>query len=161
MPPLRSQSGYKRNQSSEVGFFIKEPMERQDENRSKIFLLRLKPTEFQLINNRFKKTKFRSLSEYTRNALLDKPVTILYRDKAIDDTLEELILLRKEINFFGNNFNQAVRKLNNVSGMPEAKYWQSMLEVLRDQLEPSIRQIKDRINNYSDLWSQKLSAGKA
>ncbi|WP_207428898.1 plasmid mobilization relaxosome protein MobC [Pedobacter sp. SYSU D00535] len=135
-------------------------MKRQDENRSKIFLLRLKPAEFQLINDRFKKTKFRSLSEYTRSVLLEKPITILYRDKSSDDILEELILLRKELNFFGNNFNQTVRKLNSVSGMPEAKHWQSVLEVLRDQLEPSIRQIKDRINNYSDLWSQKLLAEK-
>jgi hypothetical protein len=79
----------------------------------------------------------------------------------MDDVLEELILLRKEVNFFGNNFNQVVRKLNSVSGMPDAAIWQSLLEVLRDQIEPSMTQIKERISNYSDLWSRKLSAEKA
>ncbi|MGX5690253.1 plasmid mobilization protein [Arcticibacter tournemirensis] len=136
-------------------------MRKEDEKRSRIFLLRLKPKEFDTVNNDFKRTRFRSLSEYTRSMLLEKSITVLHRDAAMDEILEELILLRKEINFIGNNFNQAVRKLNSVSGMPEAKIWQSMLEVLRDQLEPSIRQIKDRINNYSDIWSQKSSAEKA
>lgn len=130
------------------------------ENRTRRITIRLKKTEYIDLESRFKKTMFRKISEYSRNVLLEKNITVTYRDKSSDDILEELILLRKEINFFGNNFNQTVRKLNSVSGMPEAKYWQSMLEVLRDQLEPSIRQIKDRINNYSDLWSQKLSAEK-
>lgn len=135
-------------------------MRKEDEKRSRIFLLRLKPKEFETVNSDFKRTRFRSLSEYTRSMLLEKSITVLHRDAAMDEILEELILLRKEINFIGNNFNQAVRKLNSVSGMPEAKIWQSMLEVLRDQLEPSIRQVKDRINNYSDIWSQKLSVEK-
>lgn len=136
-------------------------MRKENEKRSRIFLLRLKPKEFATVNSNFKRTRFRNLSEYTRSMLLEKSITVFHRDAAMDEILEELILLRKEINFIGNNFNQAVRKLNSVSGMPEAKIWQSMLEVLRDQLEPSIRQIKDRINNYSDIWSQKSSAEKA
>lgn len=72
----------------------------------------------------------------------------------MDEILEELISLRTELNYVGHNFNQAVHKLNSVAGMPEANIWQSVLEVLRDQLEPSVRQIKDRNNNYSDIWSQ-------
>lgn len=135
-------------------------MEKNEENRSRRLIIRLKPTEFKQIENRFRKTMCRKLSEYSRNVLLEKTVTVLHRDKAIDEVLEELILLRKELNQVGNNFNQAVRKLNSISGTPEGHIWQSTLEILRDQLEPSIRHIKDRINNYSDLWSQKLSAEK-
>ena len=135
-------------------------MKKEQVNRTIWFTIRLKPDEYSHLKRSCKKTMFRNLSDYGRNVLLEKTITVLHRDQAIDDTLEELILLRKELNFLGNNFNQTVRKLNSVNGMPEAKHWQSMLEVLRDQLEPSIRQIKDRINNYSDLWSQKLLAEK-
>ncbi|RKD15213.1 hypothetical protein BCY91_06785 [Pelobium manganitolerans] len=135
-------------------------MKKEQSNRTIWFTIRLMPDEYAHIKQSCKKTMFRNLSDYGRNVLLEKTITVLHRDQAIDDTLEELILLRKELNFFGNNFNQTVRKLNSVNGMPEAKHWQSMLEVLRDQLEPSLRQIKERINNYSDLWSQKLLAEK-
>jgi len=121
---------------------------------------RFTPEEYEIIRSRFKKSMFRKMSEYSRSVLLQKPVIFTYRDKSMDDMLEELILLRRELNYFGNNFNQAVHKLNSVMGMPDAKLWEEALAVLRDQLEPSIREIKDKLNNYSEIWSQKSSAGK-
>ena len=121
---------------------------------------RFTPEEYDIIRSRFKKSMFRKMSEYSRSVLLHKPVIFTYRDKSMDDMLEELILLRRELNYFGNNFNQAVHKLNSVMGMPEAKLWQEALTVLSDQLEPSIGEIKDKLNNYSEIWSQKSLAEK-
>jgi hypothetical protein len=69
--------------------------------------------------------------------------------------MEELILLRQELNFVGHNFNQAVKKLNSFAEMPDAYYWKNAIDISRDQLEPCIKKIKDRINAYADLWSQK------
>ena len=129
-------------------------------NRTKWLNTRLTPDEYKSITESFKKTRFRKMSEYSRNVLLGKNITVTHRDKSMDEVLEELILLRKEINFVGNNFNQAVRKLNSVNGMPDAHIWQAMLSVLRDELEPSISQIKVKVNQYSEIWLQKLSAEK-
>ena len=131
-----------------------------DENRSRVILIRLKPNEYKLLENRFQKSMFQYMSEYSRSVLLQKPVIFIYSDKSMDDMLEELVLLRRELNYIGNNFNQAVHKLNSVMGMPDAKLWEEALTVLRDQLEPSMREIKDKLNNYSEIWSQKLSAEK-
>ena len=135
-------------------------MENEEENRSKILLTRLKPAEFTLIDNRFKKTRFRKLSEYIRSVLLDKPITVIYRDKSMDEVLEELILLRKELNAIGNNLNQAVRNINSAHGHADTRLWVTLLGVINSKLEPSIIQIKDRMNNYADIWSQKLKAEK-
>lgn len=132
-----------------------------EDNRTRRITLRFKPEEYQLIHSRFKKSMFRKMSEYNRSVLLQKPVTITYRDRSMDEVLEELILLRKELNYIGNNFNQAVYKLNSVMGVPDSELWQEMLIVLRDQLEPSMTQMKEKLNNYSELWSQKLSVEKA
>lgn len=136
-------------------------MENKEEKRSKILLTRLKPAEFTLIDNRFKKTRFRRLSEYTRSVLLERPITVIYRDKSMDEVLDELILLRKELNAIGNNLNQAVRNINCAQGYADTRLWVNLLSVINSKLEPSIIQIKDRMNNYADLWSQKLRAGKA
>ena len=62
----------------------------------------------------------------------------------MDEVLEELILLRKELNAIGINFNQAVWKLNSVEGMPDAHIWQAMIVVLRDKLELALIQIKKK-----------------
>jgi len=97
---------------------------------------------------------FRKMSEYSRAVLLQKPVRVIHRDKSMDDVLDELILLRKELNYIGNNFNQVVYKLNSVIGMPESELWQAALILLRDQLEPAIKDIKKKMDAYSEIWSR-------
>ena len=136
-------------------------MTANEENRSKVLLTRLKPGEYEQLESRFKKTRFRKLSEYARSILLEKPVTVQYRDKSMDEVLEELILLRQELNAIGNNLNQAVRHINSAHGNADSRLWMNLLAVINSKLEPSIGQIKEHMNQYAELWSQKLRAAKA
>ncbi|GAB3922164.1 plasmid mobilization protein [Mucilaginibacter myungsuensis] len=136
-------------------------MSTPEENRTRWYNIRLKPDEYQILNSKFKKTPFRKLSEYMRSVLLEKPVTVYYRDKAIDDMLEEMVLLRQELNAIGNNLNQAVRNINAAHGHADSRLWANLLGVVNSKLEPSISLIKDKMNQYADIWSQKLKAGKA
>jgi hypothetical protein len=147
--------------ASEVGFFKTTNMGTAEDNRTKIFLIRLKPGEYEQLEKRFKKTRFRKISEYARSLILEKPVTVFYRDKAMDEVLEELILLRRELNAIGNNLNQAVHQINSEHGHTDSKLWMNLLSVVNSKLEPSINQIKERMNQYAEIWSQKLRAVKA
>lgn len=142
--------------SFEVGFFNIKKMENEEVNRLKRVTTRFKPNEFLILDNRFKKTRFRKLSEYIRSVLLEKPITVNYRDKSMDEVLEELILLRRELNSIGNNLNQAVRNINSAHGHADTRLWVNLLGVINSKLEPSILQIKDQMNKYADIWSQKL-----
>lgn len=135
-------------------------MSKIESNRTRWVNTRFTPGEYKIIHSRFEKSMFRNMSEYSRAVLLKKPVTFTYRDQSMDDVLEELILLRRELNYIGNNFNQAVYKLNSVMGMPETKLWQEALTVLRDQLEPSLREIKVKLDDYSEIWSKSLPVKK-
>jgi hypothetical protein len=136
-------------------------MSKPEENRTRRLIVRLKTDEYETVEKRFKKTLFRKFSEYTRNVLLEKNVTVTYRDKAMDDMLEELILLRRELNAAGNNLNQAMHLINSRHGQAEAKLWLQLLSVINSKLEPAVLQIKTRMDQYADLWSQKLKAEKA
>lgn len=136
-------------------------MEEDNENRSKWIKVRLKPSEEETLNNRFKKSTFQNLSEYGRALILGKPVTVIHRDKSMDELLEELALLRRELNSIGNNLNQAVKNINSAHGFPDTRLWMNLLTVINNKLEPSISEIKERMNKYADLWSQKLRAEKA
>lgn len=131
-------------------------MENEEENRSRRITTRLKSNEFKILDDRFKKTRFRKLSEYTRSVLLEKPITVTYRDKSMDEILEELILLRRELNAIGNNLNQTVRNINSAHGNADTRLWLNLLGLINGTLEPSIIQIKDRMNKYADIWSRKL-----
>ncbi|HTN19781.1 MAG TPA: hypothetical protein VL125_04865 [Pelobium sp.] len=117
--------------------------------------LRLNKSEFEKIQERMNNTRFRNTSSYFRYVLLEKKITTLYRNQSMDEEMEELIQLRKELNFIGHNYNQTVKKLNSVIAMPDARHWQQLLNVSKNELEPCIRKIKDRINQFADLWSQK------
>lgn len=123
------------------------------ENRTKWMNTRFTPKEYKVIHSRFEKSMFRSMSEYSRSILLKKPVTFTYRNRSMDDVLQELIQIRNELNYIGINFNQAVHKLNSV-GIPDSGLWQAALIILRDQLEPSIRDIKEKMDDYSEIWSR-------
>jgi hypothetical protein len=136
-------------------------MEENNEKRSKWFKVRLTPNEEALLVERVKKSTSQNLSEYARATILGKPVTVLYRDKSMDEMLEELALLRRELNFIGNNLNQVVKQINSTLGFPDAGLWMQLLTLIKGRVEPSIAEIKGRMNKYSDLWSQKLKAEKA
>ena len=136
-------------------------MAKQEDKRVRWKNVRFKPDEYELLEGRFKKTRFRKLSEYMRSVLLEKPITVNYRDKAMDEVLEELVLLRKELNAIGNNLNQAVYQINAAHGHADASLWANLLGVVNGKVEPAIVQIKERMNQYADLWSQKLKAVKA
>lgn len=136
-------------------------MENEQENRSKMFPVRLKQTEFETMEKAFKKTRFSSLAEYARSLLLGKPVTINYRDKSMDEVLEELALLRRELNAIGNNLNQTVRNINAAHGQADNRLWLNLLSIVGSKLEPAIEQIKERMFQFSELWSQKLKQEKA
>ncbi len=131
-------------------------MENEEENRLRKVTTRFKPNEFKVLDTRFKKTRFLKLSEYIRCVLLEKPITVNYRDKSMDDMLEELALLRKELNAIGNNLNQAVRQINSAHGNADNRLWSNLLSIIGSKVDPSIGQIKERMQSFSELWSQKL-----
>ena len=133
-------------------------MENKEENRTKILLTRLKPGELKSLEKRFEKTRFRNLSEYIRSVLFDKPITVFYRDKSMDEMMEEMILLRKELNAIGNNLNQTVRNINALHGKEDPRLWLNLLSIIDSSIMPSIGQIKGQMNKFSDVWSQKLRA---
>ena len=69
--------------------------------------------------------------------------------------MAEMILLRKEMNAIGNNFNQAVKKLNAFQDFFEIKIWLSVYDSSRKIVMRNVDEIKSKINQFSDQWSQE------
>ena len=80
--------------------------------RIKWINVRLTPDEFEQLENFWKATISRNMSDYVRKVLLSKPVVIKYRNQSADQYLGEMILLKNELSAIGNNFNQAVKRLH-------------------------------------------------
>lgn len=116
---------------------------------------RVKPAEYQKIHGLFSKTTHRKLSEYARNVLLQKPVTIKIRNESADQFLDEMILLKKELNAIGNNYNQAVKKLHTLNSIAEVKWWLSTHESLHQNFLQMTEIIYQRLNEIQVQWSSE------
>src|SRR4051812_2173428 len=98
-------------------------MSEQNNTRTKWLHLRLKPDEYEKLHRHFSKTTCRKISDYSRKILLGKPITNTCRNQSLDDFMTEMMRLRNELNCIGNNFNQAVKKLNSLQQIAEFKGW--------------------------------------
>ena len=129
-------------------------MKEQNDNRTKWLHIRLKPNEHQKIEKKFQKTTCRKLSEYARKMLLNKPLTINYRNQSLDEFMAEIIRLRTELHAIGNNFNQTVKKLHTLQQISEFKDWIINNELQQKILLNKVEEIKKHIQKISEKWLQ-------
>ena len=129
-------------------------MEEKNQNRIKWLHLRLSNSEFELIQSRFKKSTCRKLSDFARRNLLLKPVILKYRNESLDELMQELIQLRKELNFIGNNLNQSIKKLHTITGISDLRIWISAFESDKNKMFQVVEKIKEQIENVSQKWLQ-------
>jgi len=123
--------------------------------RSHILTIRLNQEEREKLNRLCGKAQCNSLSEYSRDVLLKEPVTIKYRNQSADDFLEEMFLLKKELNAIGNNFNQSVHKLHTLDHDPQIKAWAILNEASKKLFMKKVDEIVERMNQIYEQWSQK------
>ncbi len=127
----------------------------EKEKRTRKVTVRFTGQEYNKLEKRFRQTISSQFSHYLRNVLLEKPVVMKYRNESLDKLMEELILLRQELNAIGNNFNQAVKKLHTLKQIPEFRQWLTLNEVTQQQLAERTNHIQQRIIQLSDKWLQE------
>ena len=115
---------------------------------------RVKPDEYNQIEEFRKGSTCRSLSEYARKVLLAKPVVVKYRNESADHFLSEMLLLKRELNAIGNNFNQAVKRLHTLDTLPQMRSWLLIYESTHKSFLGKVDEIKERLVQIYELWSQ-------
>src|SRR3954462_673220 len=117
--------------------------------------IRFKLEEYKQVQKKFKATTCRKLSEYIRKVCLAKPLVFTYRNQSADEFLAEMVKLKNELNAIGNNFNQAVKRLHTLDEVAEMKAWILLNEVSKQSLFRKIEEIKSRMIQMHEQWSQK------
>jgi hypothetical protein len=123
--------------------------------RSFILTLRLNEQEKQKLDSLCARAQCNSISEYARDVLLEEPVKIKYRNQSADEFLEEMILLKKELNFIGNNFNQAVHKLHTLDHVSEIRAWAILNESSKKLFIEKVDEIREKMAKIYEQWLQK------
>jgi hypothetical protein len=113
--------------------------------RKKMMVVRMNDEEYEQLKKFQQKTTIKYLSTYARKVLLQKPVVVKYRNQSADEFLKEMILLKKELNYIGNNFNQTVHKLHLLDKIPEFRTWILTNEQMQMALVEKTKQIERRM----------------
>jgi len=122
---------------------------------TKRITIRLKENEFIQLDAQFKKTTCRKFSDYLRRLMLDKPITVLYRNASADAFLTEMVGLKNELSALGNNFNQMVKRLHTFDHFSEIKSWAMINEFSKENLNKKMQDIREKLNLIYELWLQK------
>lgn len=120
-------------------------------NRTKWVHLRLTPSEYRQLHSRFKKTTCRKLSDYLRAAIFDRTVTTKYRNTSIDDALEKMGALNKELNAIGNNINQMAKRMHTIQ-FPEMPLWLVQFDAHSKQYFTKMDEVKSMLGKLSERW---------
>lgn len=129
-------------------------MERENSNRTRKITSRLTAEEYMKIEQKWKTSTCRKLSDYLRKHLFDKSITTTYRNQSLDDFIEETIVLRKELNAIGINLNQTVKKLHTLQQIPEFKVWIISFEIDRRIINDKIDKIEKHTSKITEKWLQ-------
>ncbi|MBZ4033911.1 plasmid mobilization relaxosome protein MobC [Flavobacterium sp. 17A] len=129
-------------------------MEEQNSGRNRWLHIRLNKEEFNQIDKNFKASACRKRSDFVRRNLLRKPIVMKYRNESLDKLLQELIQLRTELNFMGNNFNQSVKKLHTLFEISDLRVWVMAFDSDRDRYFSLVDEIKKHIENLAQKWLQ-------
>lgn len=133
----------------------------KDSKRTAWIHIRLTPAEARKINERFRKTAYKDLSTYLRKVILGKPVTVIARNRSLDDFIQEMILLKNELSAIGNNLNQIAKKINTYQAAPSMKLLMQSYQMVKENVDTKITGIKIKLNQFSDKWLQESSAVEA
>ena len=133
--------------------------------RSEWLHIRLTPEELKTISGNHQRTTSRELSAFARKRLLEEPLTYYTRNVFLDEGLQELVQLRKELNAIGNNLNQQTKKLNSFTVAPGLSVMVESLKPVREQVNKQLTEINSAINELAKQWLQgstveKVSKGR-
>lgn len=129
-------------------------MEDKNSSRNRWLHIRLTKEEFDFIDKNFKASACRKRSDFVRRNLLRKPIVMRYRNESLDKLLQELIQLRTQLNFMGNNFNQSVKKLHALFEISDLRVWILAFESERNKYFSLVEEIKKHIENLAKKWLQ-------
>lgn len=127
----------------------------EKEVRRKMVVVRFNAREYEQLQALRKRTTERTLSAYLRKVALAKPLVVTYRNTTGDDFLRDMVALKKELQFIGHNYNQAVKRLHLLERIPEFRGW--ILKHEKDYVlfHQKISEINNRVSQLYEQWLQK------
>lgn len=115
--------------------------------------IRLTQQEWDKVHRLSANTTCRSVSEYARKVLSEKPVKVFYRNKSFDAFEEQMIGLLSQLERFGENFEKTLKMLPLYGPRQNETTMQNLRDEKKDFIT-IVEEIRDHIEKLSNYASQ-------
>jgi hypothetical protein len=129
-------------------------MRKNDPSNIRCIYVGLKLEEYAKIELQYKASTCRNKSEYIRNLIYNRPITILYRNQSLDNLIEEMVILNNEINAIKNDLSKTLEILHIHKDSLEFKKSLQDVELSMGSLYKKIDEVKNQIEKITDKWLQ-------
>jgi hypothetical protein len=124
-------------------------------NRGRKVSIRLQQAEYDQLVQRYKESTCWKMSEYIRDVLMNRPVTVRHRNQSADEFLSVALQLKKELQILGSNYSQVVRKMHRLQDKAGLLEWMAELEAAQKAILEKVKEIGETMHKIYQLWSQK------
>jgi hypothetical protein len=124
-------------------------------NRGRKVSIRLQQAEYDQLVQRYKESTCWKMSEYIRDVLMNRPITVRRRNQSADEFLSVALQLKKELQALGSNYNQVVRKMHRLQDKAGLLEWIAELEAAQKAILEKVKEISETMHKIYQLWLQK------
>jgi hypothetical protein len=117
--------------------------------------IRLSQQEWDKVHKHAANTTCRSVSEYARKVLAEKPVKVFYRNQSFDDFEEKMTRLLPRLECFGDNFDLLVKKISSMDPAPDVRAVLPLILASVKDFTMQVETIKTLIEKISDQCDPK------
>jgi hypothetical protein len=117
--------------------------------------VRLSQQEWDKVHKLASNTTCRTVSEYARKVLAERPVKVFFRNKSFDEFEEQMTLLLPQLESFGNNFALLIKKLSSLNSVPEIQATLTLILACEKVFRGKVGVIKDHIEKLSEQCDPK------
>lgn len=116
---------------------------------------RVNDKRFERLTDILNKSRFQSMSELVRDILENKPIKILVHDDSLEQYMEVLASIQKELRSIGININQITRHFNSSPTENQKMFHAMKVGEQYQQVGVRVDQVLSIVKEIAKKWLQK------
>lgn len=127
----------------------------QDSLLSRPIIVRLTEKQFKKLEKIRLKSDIKTMGEVVRRILNNRPIKLLHKDISMNQPMEEMALIRKEIKSIGVNINQQTYRFHISQSDTERAFHANKTAETYKTIEPKIDRLLSMISKLAEKWLQE------
>lgn len=116
--------------------------------------VRITTAENSKIESLYKISTCRSKAQYVRELIFKRPIRIFYRNQSLDDLIEEIVILNREINTHKDNQSKILEILFTYKNSSELNQTIQDVGLKIMSLHKKMDEVKSQMEKIVEKWSQ-------